>query len=75
MRIMLRRAKLEHRVRSATMSRAELDVRKGDQRLSVPLEREQPGEPLFVEVLGVEIALESVDVSDKPSTARTLVRR
>lgn len=74
-RIMLRGTRTEHQSASARVDFAELDLRKGHEELTVTLERQQPGDVLFVEVFDTEIALESVDTSEKPSKAQILVRR
>jgi hypothetical protein len=73
-RIMLRGTGTKHPSKTVTLHRAELEVSKGDEASRVTLEREQPGNVKFVEVLGLQIALESVDALTKPSTARILVR-
>jgi len=73
--IMLRGTGTEHRSKTATVSRAELMVGNGTEERTISLEREQPGDAKFVEVLGLQIALESVDASTKPSTAKILVRQ
>jgi len=74
-RIMLRGTGTEHRPDSHTASRAELEVRKGDEERTISVERVQPGDAKFVEVFDIGIALESVDASRKPSTAQILVRQ
>lgn len=74
LRIMLRGTRTEHQSASARVIRAELEVRKGDEELTIPLERAEPGDVQFVAAFDREIALESVDTSQRPSKARILVR-
>lgn len=73
-RLMLRGTGVEHRKDGSTLLKAELEVRKGDEESKVALERALPGDAKFLEVLGLQVALESVDAARKPSTAQLLVR-
>ena len=72
--VMLRATSTTHPSASVTLSRAELQVSNGSDERTISLEREQPGDPKFVDALGVQMALESVDPAAKPSTARVLMR-
>jgi hypothetical protein len=72
--VMLRGTSTTHPSTSVALNRAELEVSDGNDKRTISLEREQPGDPKFVDALGLQMALESVDASAKPSTARILVR-
>ena len=73
--LMLRSTGTTHPSTSVTVSRAEIEADNGQEKRTISLEREQPGDAKFVDVLGVQMALDSVDASAKPSTARILVRK
>ena len=73
--IMLRGTKTEHHPDAPTVMRVELDVRKAGERQDITVEREESGEPRFVEVFDLQVGLETVDASLRPSTARILIRQ
>jgi hypothetical protein len=73
--VMLRGTSTTHPSTTVTLNRAELEISDGNDKRTISLEREQPGDAKFVDVLGLQLALDSVDASAKPSTARILVRQ